>query len=76
VGESLNVLGETWVKILTLWGDAFHWSMWESHCVTSRWKLSVVGESSRRVLGDVFHWSMWAFSLVYAWRVTVLTVWG
>jgi len=27
VGESLNVVGETWVKILTLWGDAFHWSM-------------------------------------------------
>jgi len=25
------VVGETWVKVLTLWGDVFHWSTWESH---------------------------------------------
>ena len=48
VRVSLTVVGErcrSWVKVVTLWGDVFHWNMWE-------------------------------FSLVYVWRVTVLTVLG
>jgi len=60
VTVSLTVVGEScqsWVKVLTLWGDIFNWSVWEFSLVYV-WRVTVL-----TVLGESFHPIGWEFSM-------------